>query len=815
VRVPPPGSLRIDHQQLLKDLRERLAERIPEYADREDDPTDPGWLLMEQAAWLVEVLSEQLDEYPFSVIQQLVHIMGGKLRPARPALGIVVAEVGSEGVMKLDDRRLAPWRFFSVAREDVESIEFVPIESDVDLRQGQVTTVSEVSAGELFITASGVPAGIGGQQVWRGEPVRSALFEREQVRFTAVTNNVEAMVESLTKAVEAIDARNIGWLKLTIEPADTDRVVLVAEIDPGRAFLRAAPSGLAPGGDLLGDWGTLDGSTWTPVVRISDAELLPSHLHGQTPLPGYEDGQIVVMDVPENFPVAAVLERAASPVPTSVVEAIWRTLTNIDVKLAPIKPVVKVGFVEVEDDVEPTWVASAIDSGLWAALAPGQPKSVVHVEMTSDRRRAGSLRLGVVLDSSHDGRLPLRAFGLMADGSLIRKPLTTATPWRITLPPPDGQGRMLTVVAADVGVTAEVASVLLVTEARPQAILFNPILVGNLAPARDGRTVTVDRNVPIDISLLNQDLIDKQVIDALLEEAIPNDTAALLRRFPLAWFGVQGRDPIKDWTGVKLDPSEGTLTINSPNEDGSYRPFRPGAQLRLEWYRYTSGDLGNQPVNAIRLVEQPAGTAPEIVALTNPLPTFFGVAREAPHAAVDRMFGPAGGVPVLPADFEKFVRHALGSRADGWVVRCWTYAERSLVSSALWPCDESPDDAGASSISETRDALDKADSSTLFVVLGPSDGSLSETDLDWAQRTTARAIRRLAERLPVMRSAVVARYQPLELITDDPPDDIILPTFDIGRLRGTLRDREGREASVPRAVLLLNAAITSVSTGAK
>ena len=68
MRVPPPGLLKVDRGLLLQDVRERLAERIPHYANLDQDPTDPGWLLLEQAAWLVELLSEQLDAYPYAAV---------------------------------------------------------------------------------------------------------------------------------------------------------------------------------------------------------------------------------------------------------------------------------------------------------------------------------------------------------------------------------------------------------------------------------------------------------------------------------------------------------------------------------------------------------------------------------------------------------------------------------------------------------------------------------------------------------------------------------------------------------------------------
>ena len=43
MRVPSPGLLKIDKEQLLQDVRTRLAEKYPDYADESQfDATDPA-----------------------------------------------------------------------------------------------------------------------------------------------------------------------------------------------------------------------------------------------------------------------------------------------------------------------------------------------------------------------------------------------------------------------------------------------------------------------------------------------------------------------------------------------------------------------------------------------------------------------------------------------------------------------------------------------------------------------------------------------------------------------------------------------------
>ena len=58
MRVPPPELLKLNRIDLLNDIRAKLAEKYPDYADQNDlDQTDPAWIIVEQAAWLVELLS--------------------------------------------------------------------------------------------------------------------------------------------------------------------------------------------------------------------------------------------------------------------------------------------------------------------------------------------------------------------------------------------------------------------------------------------------------------------------------------------------------------------------------------------------------------------------------------------------------------------------------------------------------------------------------------------------------------------------------------------------------------------------------------
>ncbi len=815
MRVPPPGLLKLDRRALLDDVKERLAEVLPAYANREEDPTDPGWLLLEQAAWLVELMTEQLDKYPFAVVQQLVHMMGGHIRPAQPALGVLLAEPVREGMLDLDPRRPSPWRFFTPQSEDLDIIEFVPAESGVNIVKAGVTSLCEVSGEELHLIGPAVPAsGLDGQVMARRGRRRSRALRHERITFTAVTNNPDGLVEGMHNAIKQLEDRRLGWLRLEVSQPAKEKVILTATIDPGKAFERMAPGGIWVGGDLEGDWGSLDGSSWTPPVTIARHPMLPPHLHDQYPLPGSEEGQILVIDVPENFPVAELLVRKASPTPQTVLEAIWTTLANYDARLAPVNRIIEVhvDLPEEPGDLEPRWLAGAIAAGHWPRLTQRQPNTIASIAI-EPQKKAGSVRLAWVHEGATGSRVPKpTAWAVGEDGKVSHEELAVRERWRLSLPATERGAPMPTVVAYDVDITPDVRSVLMVSGGHPSAIYVNALLVVNAPAVSDGRNVLIDRNVPISANLLHEDVVTAGVIDQLLGEPIVPVTAGLLRQLALAHFSVQGQDGVRDFEGVQLDATEGTMVFNAPNESGTFRPFRPGTNIRLDWYRRTDGASGNQGAGAIQLLDQPPPVVPSFGAVINPLPTYYGADRESAEAAVERMFGPSGGVPVTPADFEREVRLALGSRGRRWLVRCWTYAERALVSTAFWPFPTATDEPDAEVVAAER-ALASAGPDTLLVVLGPRDAEIEEDDLDWARRTVQRMVQRLAARLPIVRNAVVMGFKPLTLTVpeDDYDPTVSLPIFDLAAMEGEIRDLRGHASEErPAAVLLLNAAVVDV-----
>jgi hypothetical protein len=814
VRVPPPGLLKLEQEALLRDVRDRLAERMPSYQENIDDPTDPGWLLLEQAAWMVELLSEQLDQYPFAVVQHFIHMMGGHLLPAQPAIGSVIVEPASDSEMKVERSRPRRWRFFTQQSETDDVVEFVPVEADVPLRRARVLTTCELSSGELF--TAGAPEGTEGipaQMAWRGRLVRAGIFAHERVRFILVTNNAEKLRETLDKVVERFAKKNVGWLKLTVEDGETDnRLVLIAEPHVAGAFANSAPGDLTTGGDLIGDWGTLDGSTWTPQVELSNHPILPAHLRGTRPMPGPRDGTILIPDLIENFDVNDLLIRQASPLPETVVDAIWKTVGNMDTSLTKMKPLVKRSFgYGVETGIpQPTWVAGALECGAWSTLRRAGVTSAVHVD-TGGAVAPDRLRFALLLDQQDLTDLPrMRVYSILKGGQMVRTPLKHKVVWRLPAPPRTPGGRMETLVAVDVTLTEETESVLLTVEDRPLCTMLNAMMVIQAPVVSDGRSVAVERNVPEGVSLLNEDLVTTGVIDRLLAGTLPRDASRHLKNFPVSSSPVDGREPIDDWEGVQLDASSGQLMLNAPDDKGDRRTLRPGTLVTFDWYRRTDGNAGNVSPNSISLVEQEVDARPQIYDVLNPVGTFFGMDRETEASATARLFSPAGGTPVLPADFERLVRQALGRKSNGWVVRCWTYAERALVSAGVWP-ETGPGSEPEAESQRLERELANAGPDTLLVVLGPQHSVIGDDQLDWARSTIKQEIRRQANRLPTVRDVIVTRFWPLTLECEGELD-LNLPCFDPAEMLGEVTDSKGRTGE-PRSVILLNAAVTEVISG--
>lgn len=817
MRVPPPNLLKIEKDSLLEDVRSKLSEKYPDYAAPEDgDATDPAWVILEQAAWLVDLLSGQLDQYPYSMVQEFVHLMGGQLSPAVPSLGVMIANPLEAGEITIDPQTTSPWRFFTLQTEELDIIEFTSIEPKVHLRPSSILSMVEVKNKELYLVGGPKSSsGIGAQEAWKTYQQRSRIFDEEWVRYDLTTSNAESLIETLEGAIASLEERKIGWLEFRVEQVSNIRVSVFARINLAKSFEHFQPTGLSEG-DVRAHWGTLDNSTWTPPVRVASLPNLSPAIRGTEPMPGLRRGTILVPNVPDSFETKDLLERKSMPLKKDVVDSIWETLTHMDQKLATLTVSIARGVEPSNDEREPTWVSTVLNQGLWAEVVDRTELRFIHMRVGQPEPTSGAFRVALVLKGVSEHNIPpIRVFGV-DDNGMERVPLRHNIAWKLRLPDPNAGQRMVLVVALDIQVAATHNEILVVTECDPISVLCNTVLVGNMPAVQDGRQIEIVRNIPEPVNLLYDDLVNKDVIDHLLRDNISRDVASLLKRLPLAHFPVQHSSSIVDFEGVWLDPTstvgEGALMrLNAPDGNGYHVPLRPGRVVDLDWYRRTDGEYGNVERGAIQIVEQPNGVEPNILEVFNPLDTFYGLGRENEQEAIDRMFNPSGRIAVLPTDWERLLRVSLGMRARGWVIRCWSHPERSLVSHDFWPPKTSETAVVTRKGLQSRvDEIYRSGADTMLVVVGATDRLISDSELDWARGLIEGLVRRQQQRLPLIKKVVVMKFWPLVLRTKD-QEEFPLPCFDIGERAGTLRlVGAEQEQEIPNKQLLLNGAIVDI-----
>lgn len=811
MRVPSPQSSRLERRALLRDVVARLQDRLPRMADGGVDPSNPAWMLLGEAAWMVEQLSEQLDRYPLASVQRLIHLMGGRLRAATPSLGVVVIEVAAPGQLR-SGANADTVRFFTRRTETDDAREFISVEPEVSLLPARIESLCLQQDGLLSSLGGEPMVGESGVVAWAQPPRRSTAFDVERIEYVVSTANPTATAAALDEAIRQIADRRIGWLSLYRPSVESGRTSIVAEISPAHALTPVAPGGLWMGGDVEADWGGLPDDPWRPPVRVAADPRLPRRLHGQLPLPTADDGWLLIPDVPPGFPLARLLDRAPAPVPTPTVEAIWRLIADAGkAELGLLRHVIIHSVGGQSPPPEARWIDAALAAGGWSRVARRGRSTVGHLRLLQPQAGAGLLRVGIV--TSHEQAVAPTCYPLGDDDAFGVAPLHAAHRWSLPAPAPSGAA-IWTVHAYDVSLPEDARGIVLTVDADMRGLLVNPVLVANMPAVRDGRQWTVQRSVPEPVSLLFGDLITPEVIEQTLEHPIPDAAAALLRGLPQAGLLVEGQDgplpPVVSWAGVGVEAGEGRVVLNAPDGHGEQRALRPGTRVRLDWYRRTDGEAGRVGPGAIALVEQEASARLRVTRVSNPLGTVFGEAREAPDAAVERLFGPTGG-PALASDLERLFRQALGARARGWALRCWTYAERTLVSTALWPLTPEPIDPDEERVALTE-ALATAGPDTLVVAVGPLDRAMEADELVWARSIIQHSARTLRDRAPAVRGAIVARMWPLTLHLEEAsdPSPSRLPCWETLGLRGSLVDARGRAAAAPSSRLLLNAAITSV-----
>ena len=443
-----------------------------------------------------------------------------------------------------------------------------------------------------------------------------------------------------------------------------------------------------------------------------------------------------------------------------------------------------------------------LNSQGWERLQSLNDQTIVHVTLPHRSRKKGTVRVGLIQSGGATDLKPLQAFGLEKGGTMNPDPLQVQDSWSLPLPASDGLGTQ-TVRALDVEVGRDTYSFLVVVDGNVLGSMVNPILVANVPRVPDGREVYIERTIPEAVTLLDRDIVTPAVMDQLLSEPLPESIRDVLRRLPGRFSGQKGT-PDSELSGVQLDASTGEMMFNAPDEHGEVQVLRPGSVVELSWYRRTDGEQGEVEAGSIEFVEQPPSARPSFVAIHNPVGTFYGGPRESEESCRDRLFTPTVSTPVLPADWERAIRQAMGARGRGWMVRCWGHAERTLVSGTLWPLPPAAPDP--ESLRVARE-LRRAGPEQLLVVLGPKEGApLSDEDLDWARSVVQDVVRRVSDRIPTIRGAIVTRFWPLDM-RNGGEAKYGLPTFDARQMSGNLIDSEGRQAAPPQAALLLNAAV--------
>lgn len=809
MKLSAPGSLRLDRERLLQDVHDRLKERMPGLDASNPDPTDPGWLLMEQATWLAEQLSAELDRYPLSVLQQFLHLVGAEIEPAVPSLAVLSVVPREAGTMRVTRDRPADWRFFTPQTEDRDPIEFVLAEPEAPVAPMTARGIwwwDGTQLAEVTDADTNRADGAEGQVIQSGKPARSPAFDNERIDYRLIVTDPESALEQVNSAIAKLDEGNGAWLSLQAQRDGASGILIEARVTPNRALERAAGGSTAPGGDLLVPWEPIEGSTWTPPVRFVASPRLPLRLRGAEPMPGPEDGTLLVKNLPANILLSNLFEAAAAPLPRPVIDGIWNAIRRRDARLGGLRPTVTRTLEPTREGQPAPWIRAVVSANAWAHLTGTTPRAFTYVELPAAPRTEMTIRLALQWARPADTE-SMEVWALDGDG-ISEQPIPARESW--TLPVPslvDSQG-LDHMQAVDIDVAPGQRGVLISTPQRPTAVLPNAIMVINAPLVPDGRDLVVERAVPEAASLLEEDIVGVEVMARLLRQPLGESSRAALSKLPLAHFTLPLGETIDDFSGIGLDEPAGRIVFNAPDHEGVVRDLRPNTVINLEWYRRTDGSVGEVEQGAIRYVEQAPSTRPHLTDCYNHAGAWFGSERETEIAARERMFSPTSDIPVVPGDWERAIRRELGARGRGWVVRCWGHTERSLLSGALWPLDN-PDDEPETC--RFHDALANAGPEVLTVVLGPKHELLGMPELDAARRVVESLIQRVRRRVPTIQRAVVTRFWPLTLETQERASQP-LPCFSGPDLwgKGTLVGPQGRRLEPSDASLMLNAAVVEV-----
>jgi hypothetical protein len=405
--------------------------------------------------------------------------------------------------------------------------------------------------------------------------------------------------------------------------------------------------------------------------------------------------------------------------------------------------------------------------------------------------------VALTLDRALQG--PIEVWSLNQDATLSRLAQPAFEEVQLKLPGADGT---VLVQLLRIELEGPTATLLLRCPQRLLGVSMNPMLVVNAPVIFDGRSIDIERVVPEPIELMESDIVGPVEVARLRNRPLGPDVPRLLSSFPLARFGTSGSKSIDGFRGVQLDAQAGEIRFNAPDAAGDVHELRVGSEVALDWYRRTDGQDGNVPVGAIELVEQAPSTRPRIQSVVNPFPTLGGADGESEEAARGRLFSPGAQGYVLPTDWERALRSRLGGQ--DWRVRAWSHAERALVTTDTWSVFV--DDA------EMARRLDSAGERTIVISVARGSRLVTAQELAKARHFAEQICADARSRSSRITEVLVFPMTPIWL--DGTAEDTIWPTHDTTGLEGELVDAKGKRRPVPVDVLMLDAVIEGIWTGA-
>lgn len=791
MKFPSPKADRLKREDLLKQVREELRRRYPSFAAVMDLPGDPGWMLLEQAAWMTELMSEALARQPREVVEYLLGLLGRELRPAVPAIGVVALRADGCGTL---DAAESPPRIYAGTTAGREKVDFALVERDIPLVSARLTGWYRIERGRLLgnrISSVDFPDDT---VAMVGVERDLALLDREQIVYR-LNRRLDGVLEGLLQRLKAAFATDgpaaVGWLSLDYS-ARGGIVEITVDIDASAPF----PD---EGEDRRpAVWGRI--ADWRP-----EPEADPNRRGLRVSLD--TDGRPMLTGAPLEEPAAALL-RPREVAPANFPETLWehlRALLGGDGGQLPNSSSYE--RKSVAPVTVPKWLSQLPFSRHWARIqrSSGRVIAVRTEGMTADSQ----LRLGVIVAGAGADFEPPTLEILGEDGS----PIVVRAEWSASLPRPAilGRGIAFTVVyrveRAQVRRNGElVARVIPHPGGRSGVVLgamLNPALILNAPSEHDGRSVTVTSGTG-EIDLLWPNLIDRTVLRRL-SEGLPEGSSRPLRRildeFPVARLeasrhGEEDR-VLEDWQSMRLDTAVGRAQYGVPNDEG-HQTLEPGTTLRLVRYRRTSGARSNLAEGEISEVEQEPDARPRITGVINPLPTHLGEDVEKPDAAVYRMFGPERGeIPTVPSDLERLVRQSLGPKEQTWEVRVRTHAERVLLRAVFQGAEMGPVWARGL-VHRARRRLDLLGPHGLLVVIGDPEAPPDEARFTALATAIRRRLLTIADRVPHFRDAVVLPLLPLLLRSEADVDGLDLPRDNPrGLPEGTIASLDDLDSPVP------------------